>query len=44
MVDSFGGPVSFEVIAKARLLAYEEHPERFAALTRSFLHAHQIAA
>ncbi len=37
MADQFGGPVRFEVIPDARLLSYEEHPERFAELTRSFL-------
>lgn len=44
MAASFGGPVSFEVIPDARLLAYEEHPKRFAALTRSFVDAHDLAA
>lgn len=42
MVDEFGGPVRFEVIQDARLLAYEEHPEQFAALTRSFLQEHGL--
>ena len=37
MVDGFGGPVAFEVIANARLLAHEEHPRRFAELMRTFL-------
>ncbi len=37
MCDQFGGPVRFEVIPDARLLVYEEHPQRFAALTRAFL-------
>ncbi len=44
MLDQFGGPVSFEVIPEARLLAYEEHPERFASLTRAFLKEHRVAA
>lgn len=44
MQESFGGPTSFEVIANARLLAYEEHPERFAAITRAFLKQHEPAS
>ena len=43
MTHQFGGPVRFEVIPNARLLAYEEHPARFGELTRSFLGQHQLA-
>lgn len=43
MCGQFGGPTTFEVIQSARLLVYEEHPERAAALTRSFLQSHQLA-
>lgn len=37
MAEQFGGEVTFEVIPNAKLLVHEEHPERFAELTRSFL-------
>lgn len=37
MAKQFGGDVTFEVIADAKLFVHEEHPARFAELTRSFL-------
>jgi len=37
MAPQFGGEVTFEVIPEAKLLVHEEHPARFAELTRSFL-------
>lgn len=43
MADQFGGPVSFQVIANARLLAYEEHPQQFASLVRAFLQEPAVA-
>lgn len=37
MAQQFGGPTRFELVADARLLVHEEHPERVAQLTREFL-------
>jgi len=39
MASQFGGPTHFESIDNARLLVHEEHPEKVAALVRSFLPA-----
>ncbi|MEL7158222.1 MAG: alpha/beta hydrolase [Actinomycetota bacterium] len=44
MVDDFGGPTRLEIMADARLLAHEEHPDHFAALTRSFHRENQVSA
>ena len=44
MAAQFGGPTRFVAIDKARLLVHEEHPTRFAALTREFLVEHRVAA
>lgn len=37
MAGQFGGETRFEVIADAKLFVHEEHPTRFAAVTRDFL-------
>lgn len=37
MAEQFGGAVRFEVIPDAKLLVHEEHPARFAELTKDFL-------
>ena len=37
MIGQFGGVVDFETISEAKLLVHEEHPQRFAELTRAFV-------
>ena len=37
MVGQFAGAVDFETIPEAKLLVHEEHPQRFAELTRAFV-------
>jgi len=37
MASQFGGATEFATIAKCKLFLHEEHPERFAELTASFL-------
>ena len=37
MTTQFAGPTRFEVVANARLLVHEEHPEQFAQLCAEFL-------
>lgn len=37
MTSQFAGPTQFEVVSNAKLLVHEEHPQRFAELSRQFL-------
>ena len=37
MTSQLAGPTQFEVVPNAKLLVHEEHPQRFAELSRQFL-------
>lgn len=40
MAEQFGGPTEFHAFTKCKLFLHEEHPERFAELTRGFMQRH----
>lgn len=42
MADQFGGPTEFVSIPNCKLLLHEEHPQRFAELTSTFLENHNV--